>query len=135
MVRWGAVSGVVTGVLLAATSPVLGPLFTGDQEVRDLLVPVLLIAAIGQPVAGIVFVLDGVLIGAGDGRYLARAGLVTLLAYVPAALACAALSVGLLGVWVSFVALFMGARLVVLVRRARGTDWLVVGVPGTPARS
>ena len=46
----------------------------------------LLVAALGQPVAGIVFVLDGVLIGAGDGRYLAWAGIVVLLVYVPAVL-------------------------------------------------
>ena len=47
--------------------PSLGRLFTADPHVRDLLVPVLLVAAVAQPVAGIVFVLDGVLIGAGDG--------------------------------------------------------------------
>ena len=49
---------------------------TPDPAVADLLVPVLLVAAVLQPVAGVVFVLDGVLIGAGDGRYLAVAGLV-----------------------------------------------------------
>ena len=127
MVRWGALSGVATGLLLAAASPVLGALFTGDGDVRDLLVPVLLVAALGQPVAGVVFVLDGVLIGAGDGGYLARAGLVTLVAYAPVALLCAAVSAGLVAVWVSFAAVFMGARLVVLVHRARGDAWLVTG--------
>ena len=40
--------------------------------------PVLLVAAVAQPVAGVVFVLDGVLIGAGDGRYLAWGGIVVL---------------------------------------------------------
>ncbi len=128
MVRWGAASGVVTGVLLAAASPVLGRLFTGDADVRDLLVPVLLVAAAGQPVAGVVFVLDGVLIGAGDGSYLARAGAVTLAAYAPVVLACAALSAGLVAIWVAFVVVFMGARLVVLAHRARGDAWLVTGV-------
>jgi putative MATE family efflux protein len=132
MVRWGAASGVVTGVLLAASSPLLGSLFTGDDDVRDLLVPVLVVAALAQPIAGVVFVLDGVLIGAGDGRYLARAGLVTLMAYAPVVLLCAWLSAGLVAVWVSFGAVFMGARFVVLVRRARGPEWLVVGA--APAR-
>ena len=66
-----------------------------------LLVPVLLVAALGQPVAGVVFVLDGVLIGAGDGRYLAWAGLVSLAAYAPVALAAAAWwGAGLVAVWV-----------------------------------
>ncbi|MDF1604420.1 MATE family efflux transporter [Nocardioides sp. YIM 152315] len=132
MVRWGAWSGVVTGVLLAAASPWLGRLFTGDDAVRDLLVPVLIVAALGQPVAGVVFVLDGVLIGAGDGRYLARAGLVTLVAYAPVALALAALSAGLVAIWVAFCTVFMGARLVVLVHRARGDAWLVTGVVRAP---
>ncbi|WP_242665088.1 MULTISPECIES: MATE family efflux transporter [unclassified Nocardioides] len=127
MVRWGAVSGVVTGVLLAAASPLLGPLFTGDAEVQDLLVPVLVVAAVGQPLAGVVFVLDGVLIGAGDGRYLARAGLVTLVAYAPVAVVLALGSAGLVAIWVSFAAVFMGARFVVLVHRARGDAWLVTG--------
>ena len=63
----------------------LGPLFTSDPAVRDLLVPVLLVAALAQPVAGVVFVLDGVLIGAGDGRYLAWAELVVLVLFAPAA--------------------------------------------------
>ena len=127
MVRWGAWSGVVTGVLLAAASPWLGGLFTDDRAVQELLVVVLIVAALGQPVAGVVFVLDGVLIGAGDGRYLARAGLVTLVAYAPVALALAAWSAGLVAIWVAFCTVFMGARLVVLVRRARGDAWLVTG--------
>ncbi len=45
-----------------------------------------LVAALAQPIAGVVFVLDGVLIGAGDGRYLARGGLVTLVVYAPVVL-------------------------------------------------
>lgn len=127
MVQWGAVSGVVTGALLAALSPVLGHLFTGDAAVQDLLVPVLLVAALGQPVAGVVFVLDGVLIGAGDGSYLARAGVVTLVVYAPVALACAFLETGLVAIWVVFTVVFMGARLAVLLHRARGDAWLVTG--------
>jgi putative MATE family efflux protein len=127
VVRWGAISGVVTGVLLAAASPLLGRLFTSDTAVWDLLVPVLLVAAVGQPIAGVVFVLDGVLIGAGDGRYLATAGLLTLVAYVPVAVLCALTSAGLVWIWVAFSAVFMGARCVVLVHRARGSTWLVTG--------
>ncbi|MDA4626750.1 MATE family efflux transporter, partial [Enterobacter hormaechei] len=72
MVRWGWISGIVTGLALAAVSPWLGGVFTPDAAVQDALVGVLLVAALGQPMAGVVFVLDGVLIGAGDGAYLAR---------------------------------------------------------------
>ena len=131
MVRWGLWSGVVTGALLALASPLLGPLFTADPAVHDRLVGVLLVAALGQPVAGIVFVLDGVLIGAGDGRYLAWAGTVVLLVYVPAVFVAVLVGGGLLGVWVAFAGVFIGARWVVLTRRARGDAWLVTGVPAT----
>ena len=86
MVQWGIGGGVVCGVLLAAASPFLGVLFTSDSAVHDLLVPVLLVAALGQPIAGVVFVLDGVLIGAGDGTYLAWGGLVVLVVYAPVVL-------------------------------------------------
>ncbi|MEI5673445.1 MULTISPECIES: MATE family efflux transporter [unclassified Nocardioides] len=128
MVQWGVGSGVVTGVLLAAGSPLLGHLFTGDPAVRDALVPVLVVAALAQPIAGVVFVLDGVLIGAGDGRYLARGGVVTLVVYAPVVLLVAGLAGGgLVAVWLCFAFLFMGARLVVLLHRARGDAWLVTG--------
>ena len=121
------VSGLVTGLLLAASSPFIGSLFTPDPEVRALLVPVLVIAALGQPVAGLVFVLDGVLIGAGDGAYLARAGLVTLVVYAPLVLVVAALGGGLVTVWTAFAVVFMGARLVVLKLREQRDGWLVTG--------
>lgn len=127
MVRWGWGSGVATGLALAALSPFLGAIFTPDPAVRDLLVPVLLVIALGQPLAGIVFVLDGVLIGAGDGSYLAWAGLVVLVLYAPAALLAATLPYGLIAIWVALTAVFMGARGVLLVARARGEHWLIVG--------
>jgi putative MATE family efflux protein len=127
MVQWGWGSGIVAGVALAAVAPFVGALFTTDPAVRDLLVPVLLVAALGQPVAGLVFVLDGVLIGAGDGAYLAWAGLVVLAAYAPAALWAATLPHGLVAVWVAMTVVFMGARGVLLSWRARGDRWLVTG--------
>jgi len=123
MIRWGLLSGVVTGVGLAVTSPFLGPLFTSDQAVHDALAPVLLVAALFQPVAGVVFVLDGVLIGAGDGRFLAVAGVVVLVVFAPLAL----VSSTLVWLWVAFGVGFMGGRLAVLVSRARGTAWMVTG--------
>ena len=129
MVGWGVLSGVLGGALLAASSPWLGTLFSTDPAVQRLLVPVLLVAAVAQPLAGVVFVLDGVLIGAGDGAYLARAGILVLLAHAPVVIAAGLLDAGLVGVWVVFSGLFMGARGVALVTRARGDRWLVTG-PG-----
>ena len=125
MERWGWLSGIVTGLALAVVSPFLGHLFTSDPVVQDLLVPVLLVAAIAQPVAGIVFVLDGVLIGAGDAVYLAWAQLVTLALFAPAVWLVG--THGLVWLWVSFSVCFMGGRAVTLILRARGDRWMRLG--------
>jgi putative MATE family efflux protein len=131
MIQWGLASGVVTGALLALAAPVLGRLFTTDPEVHAMLWPVLLVAALFQPVAGLVFVLDGVLIGAGDGRYLAWGGVVVLAVFAPVAIVVASTADadrGLLWLWTVFGLLFMGSRAAVLVHRARGTAWMTPGV-------
>ena len=134
MVRWGVVGGMVGGAGLAAAAPMLGVLFTEDPQVRDLLWPVLVVAAVFQPVAGVVFVLDGVLIGAGDGRYLAWGGVGVLAAFAPIAWLAVQVSPGttgpggaLLWLWAAFGVAFMGSRGVVLVHRARGSAWMVTG--------
>lgn len=130
MIRWGWGSGIVAGVIIGGSAPFLGPLFTADPAVHALLVPILFIAALGQPVAGVVFVLDGVLIGAGDGRFLALAGIWTLLLYAPFVLVVPLLanqSQALVWIWILFAALFMGVRCALLMRRARGGRWMVLG--------
>ncbi len=131
MIWWGVVSGIATGAALAATAPFLGPLFTSDPEVHAMLWPVLLVAAVFQPIAGVVFVLDGVLIGAGDGRYLAWGGVVVLAVFAPAALLVVVLATsagpGLVWLWVVFGLGFMGSRAVVLVHRSLGTAWMATG--------
>jgi putative MATE family efflux protein len=126
---WGWATGIATGLLLAACSGVLGEVFTSDAHVRALLVPVLLVAACAQPVAGIVFVLDGVLIGAGDAVYLAWAQLASLALFAPAAylLQHAGARPGLVWLWVAFAALFMGMRATTLVVRAHGDRWMRLG--------
>ena len=125
MEQWGWLSGLVTGLVLAAVSPLLGRLFTSDADVLDLLVPVLLVAALAQPLAGIVFVLDGVLIGAGDGVYLAWAQVATLALFAPAAWLVG--GNGLTWLWAAFAVCFMGGRAVTLLLRARGDRWMRLG--------
>ena len=131
MVGWGVGSGAVTGVLVLLTRPVLVPLFSADPAVQQALSAALVVIAVAQPLAGYVFVLDGVLIGAGDGPYLARAGLVTLAAYLPlAGLVLAAEATGTPGLvllWIALAGGFMLSRAVTLGLRARGSGWLVVG--------
>ncbi|WP_327296488.1 MULTISPECIES: MATE family efflux transporter [unclassified Streptomyces] len=126
MVQWGIASGVVLGALVVATRPLFVPLFTGDQAVRDVLLPALLVVAVTQPISGIVFVLDGVLMGAGDGRYLAWAMVVTLAVFTPAALLVPTLGGGLTALWWAM-ALMMAVRTVTLWLRARSGRWIVTG--------
>jgi putative MATE family efflux protein len=126
MVWWGVAGGVVLALLVLAAAPFLPALFSGDDRVRALMTSALVVAALLQPVAGVVFVLDGVLIGAGDNRYLAVAGLLTLGVFGGAVAAVVLLDGGLAALWWAMGA-FMLARLAVLVVRARGDRWLVLG--------
>jgi putative MATE family efflux protein len=126
MTGWGLVYGIVFGALLLALRPVLPGLFGVAPEVRHLLLGVLIIVAVQQPAAGIVFVLDGVLIGAGDQDYLALAGLATLAVFGVAAAAVVGGGGGLIALWLAF-SLWMLARLATLGLRARGSRWLVTG--------
>ncbi len=126
MVEWGVLSGVLLGVALLALRAAFVPLFTDDPAVRSLLADVLVVAAVFQPVAGVVFALDGILIGAGDGRYLAVAGVLTLLAFIPLALLVLAADAGLVALWWAFNG-FLLARLLTLVPRWQGERWLVTG--------
>jgi Na+-driven multidrug efflux pump len=88
---------------------------------------VLLVVAVTSPVSGVVFVLDGVLMGAGDGTYLAWAMLLTLAVFAPGALLVPALGGGVTTLWCMVAGLMMGTRLVTLGLRARTGRWLVTG--------
>ncbi|MER7910408.1 MATE family efflux transporter [Streptomyces sp. NPDC096068] len=126
MVQWGVVSGVVLGALLVLARPLFIPLFTGDTAVQDTLLPALLVVAVSQPIAGVVFVLDGVLMGAGDGPYLAWAMLLTLAVFAPVALLIPALGGGLTAVWWAMT-LMMTVRMLTLWFRSRSGRWIVTG--------
>jgi putative MATE family efflux protein len=126
MIGWGVLYGVVFGVLLIAAIPVLPSLFAAAPGVRRLLVAVLLVAAAQQPVAGVVFVLDGVLIGAGDQDYLALAGLAAGAVFAIGAVIVVLQHGGLVALWLAFSGWLL-ARFCTLVLRARGSQWLVTG--------
>lgn len=124
MVEWGVAVGVVLGLLVVLSRPVFLPLFTGDSMVTDAALPALVIVAVAQPVCGVVFVLDGVLMGAGDGPYLAWAMLLTLAVFTPAALLVPTLGGGLTALWAAMT-LMMAMRLVTLWLRTRSGRWIV----------
>ncbi|WP_347977189.1 MATE family efflux transporter [Microbacterium sp. ProA8] len=129
-VAWGAWFGVITGALIGALSGVIGLLFTGDPGIATLVQPALIVLAIAQPLCGIVFVLDGVLIGAGDAKYLAIAGILNLVPYLPALVLVAVLqpvgAAGLAWLAVAFFGVYMLARLATLGWRVRGAAWMSV---------
>lgn len=126
MVQWGMAVGVLLGLLVIASRPVFLPLFTSDSVVKGAAVPALLMVALSQPICGVVFVLDGVLMGAGDGPYLAGAMLVTLAVFAPVALLVPALGGGLTALWAAMT-LMMTVRMLTLWLRARSGRWIVTG--------
>ena len=140
MLLWGVFGGGILGVLVLAAHSVLPPLFSPDPAVQSALAAALIVVAVSQPIAGFVFVLDGVLIGAGDGRWLALAQVGLLVLYLPLILSVRAVGPSLLAgtdsaaaqghalsvLWLTFV-VFMAMRAVALGWRARGDAWLVTG--------
>jgi MATE family, multidrug efflux pump len=126
MLGWGVVSGVAFGLVLVVARPAYVGLFTPDPAVQQLVTRVVLVIALLAPLAGVVYVLDGILIGAGDARYLALAGAISLVLYLPAALVVHHLGAGLLWVWASY-AVFMAARALTLGLRARSGAWTRTG--------
>ncbi|WP_426322471.1 MATE family efflux transporter [Microbacterium sp. E-13] len=131
-VAWGAWFGVITGAIIGALSGVIGLLFTGDPGIANLVQPALIVLAVAQPVCGVVFVLDGVLIGAGDAKYLAIVGVLNLVPFVPALVLVALLhpvgAAGLAWLAVAFFGVYMLARLVTLGWRVRGAAWMTLEV-------
>jgi putative MATE family efflux protein len=126
MIGWGAGYGALFSIVLLAARPALPGLFGVAPDVRGLLLAVLLVIVVQQPIAGVVFVLDGVLIGAGDQDYLAIAGLVTLAVFGAAATIVVRTGAGLVALWVAY-SVWMAARFLTLTLRTRGSRWLVTG--------
>lgn len=125
---WGLWFGILVGAGVAAASGVIGLLFTGDPELAAIVQPALLVLAVAQPLCGIVFVWDGVLIGAGDARYLAIAGALNLVPFLPALALVAVFhpggAAGLAWLAVAFFGVYMLARAATLGWRLRGQTWL-----------
>lgn len=126
MVEWGIAVGIALGILVVLSRPLFLPLFTSDSTVKGAALPALLIVALSQPICGVVFVLDGVLMGAGDGPYLAWAMVVTLAVFTPVALLVPVLGGGLTAVWAAMT-LMMVVRMLTLWLRTRSGRWIVTG--------
>lgn len=125
--RYGLVLGIGFGILFAALYPVLPGVFTADLAVLAL-VPVAWWFFAGlQPIAGVVFALDGVLLGAGDAAFLRTTTLVAALGgFLPLIWASLVFGWGLAGIWAGLSA-FMVVRLVAVGLRSRSGRWAVTG--------
>ena len=126
IVWWSIWLGVaLTGIILAIR-PWLPDWYGDDPQVAALISSALLVLALLQPLAGVVFALDGVLIGAGDTRWLAWAQVAVLVAFLPAAWLVLANSLSLDALWWAL-GWFLLARAILLAWRARGSAWLITG--------
>jgi putative MATE family efflux protein len=121
---WGLGTGVLVGGVLLALRPVLPQLFTTDPAVLAQAGVVWWFLAGMQPLAGVVFALDGVLMGAGDVGYLRTVTIGSaMLGFVPLSLLSRALGWGLPGVWTGLT-LFIALRLAGVLVRVAGSRWL-----------
>jgi putative MATE family efflux protein len=135
MARWGIGAGVVTGLVLAPLSPVIGRAFTQDPAVVSAAAWGFVVVALMEWLAGFVFVVDGVLMGAGDTVWLAVAMVLAGVVWVPVALWATAggkvlpggFGQPLAGLWVWFGGGFMALRGIGLWWRFRANAWLVTG--------
>lgn len=123
---WGLGAGAVTGIVLAAVRHPLAGIFTDDAAVEALTADLFLWVALIQVPAAVVFGLDGILIGAGDLRFLAWASVGATAVVVPCAVAVAVLDLSIGWLWAVMGLLFL-LRLGPLLRRFRQDRWLVAG--------
>jgi len=118
--------GAVFTVLLFAFQDVLPRAFTSDAEVLAQCALVWPLFALMQPLNGAVFALDGILIGASDGAYLAASMVTAFVCCATVLVVCLNRGWGIQGVWSALVVL-IAVRLVTLGLRFRRRRWLVTG--------
>jgi putative MATE family efflux protein len=126
MTRWGAWLGILLMVVVLVLRGWLPEVFGDDPAVHAMVAAALVVVALQQPLAGVVFVLDGVLLGAGDARYLARAQLAALAAFAPAAWWVWHVGGSVAQLWWALTA-FMVVRALAFTARIRGDAGLGTG--------
>ncbi len=119
-------AGVVLGGALVAARWPLASVFSHDDAVIAAAAASMVWVAVAQPINGWAFALDGILIGAGDQRFLAVAMVIAFAVFAPAAVAVGATGAGLGWLWGALI-LLTAARVVVLQLRFSGGRWAVVG--------
>ena len=119
---WGLVLGAVACGAFVLLREVLPRLFTDNRQILDVIDTIFLLLAAMQIPNAILFVLDGLLIGASDMRFLRNSMVALGLFGVFTVWLGGELGGNLVGVWLG-VSVFMGARLLVMGRRWWGGGW------------
>ncbi|HEY8102877.1 MAG TPA: MATE family efflux transporter [Gaiellaceae bacterium] len=126
MIWLSVYAGLAFGAVMLALQGVLPYVFTSDEEVVERAQAIWPLFALMQPLNGAVFALDGILIGASDGRFLMWSMVVAFAVSASAALAALAFDWGIVGVWAAL-ALLIVVRLTLMLWRFSGRRWLVTG--------
>ena len=126
MIGWSVVAGLAFALVLLPLAHVVPRAFTGDARVLHEASALWPYFALMQPLGGAVFALDGILIGAGDTRYLMWSMLAASAVFITLAVLALELDWGIVGVWVALDVL-IGTRLAFLSVRFTGRRWAVVG--------
>jgi len=126
ILAWSVGGGAVLGLLTIAFAEPISRLFTDDTAVLGLVVTSLWWVGATQPINGAAFALDGILVGAGDQRFLAAAMVGSLAVLALGGVVFLAAGTGLWGLWLT-VAVFMSSRVVLLGLRYRSTAWERLG--------
>ena len=125
---FSAVAASVLSVVFAAGASVLPEMFTNDRAVLDAVAVPWWFLVAQLPVAGVVFGLDGVLLGAGDATFMRNATIISaLVGFLPLIWLSLVFGWGLAGIW-SGLSAFILLRLVFVGWRAFSGRW---AVPGT----
>ncbi len=128
MIAWSVAIGGLFGAVLLALGDLVPQLFSSDAAVVSQAHEIWPLFALMMPANGAVFALDGILIGAGDTRYLMWGMLAAAAAYVPIALLALREGWGITGVWWGLLAL-VTVRLVTCGARFAGSRWALTGAP------
>ena len=128
VILWSVVVATAFGVVLAALGDVIPRAFTDDEAVVQQAQEIWWLFAALMPVNGAVFALDGILIGAGDTRFLMWGMLAAAAVYVPIALLALHQGWGIVGVWWGLAGL-IAVRALTCGARFLGSRWVLTGAP------
>jgi Na+-driven multidrug efflux pump len=128
MIGWSVAVGALFSIVLLGLGDLVPRLFTGDAAVVERAHAIWPLFVVMMPASGAVFALDGILIGAGDTRFLMWGMLAAAALYVPVALLSLREHWGIVGVWSGLVGL-IAVRLVTLLARFASSKWTLTGAP------